>query len=320
MEIRKLIWTKAVSVFCALFIVSACDDNDSVSPGSGEVEFVITDAPVDDAEIKSVFVTVADVRVNGKSISNFSGKQTIDLKAYSKGKTYLLGSEELETRTYQNITLVLDHESDASGNNPGCYVLTQDGAKYALGSSGKTEINLSDSWHVDNKAKNTIVLDFDLRKSLRYDSDPGIRYKFAGNTELQTAVRVVEKNRSGMIQGTCDEEFDSNSEMIVAYAYKKGTFDAETETQANEEGILFYNAANSAKVESSLSGKTYTIAFLENGEYELYFVSYTEDSSGKYSFQSVLKAETTVNGSVQDFIKVDAGAMVTVSAFIKGIL
>lgn len=53
----------------AVLAFSCSDDNgnDNVEKESYNTTFEIIDAPVDNAEIESIFVTVSDVKVNGTS-------------------------------------------------------------------------------------------------------------------------------------------------------------------------------------------------------------------------------------------------------------
>jgi hypothetical protein len=321
MEKTRFNWLKAVMFGCAVTMFAACDNSDEPM-GKGEVEFEITDAPSDDANIKSVMVTVADIKVDGKSIAGFT-KQTIDVKAYQEGNTKLLGNTQLDARTYNNVTLVLDLDTDANGNAPGCYVLTKDDAKFKLSSaSGKKNLLLTHSWKVSNNAKTKIVMDFDLRKSIRYSENEALRYQFVSDNSLKAAIRVVAKENSGTIKGSYQNDSDVEAEKIIVYAYKKGTFNASTETQPQgEDGILFAKAVASAEAKETLSGSSYTLAFLEQGEYELHFVAYQKNTeTGRFTFSSELDAETTVDGSVGNIIKVNAGASVSISARIKGLL
>lgn len=306
----------------AVLILGACED-DEQPVGKGEAAFEITDAPVDDANVKGVFVTVTDVKVNGHSMEGFS-KQTIDLKAYSEGKTKLLGSGEFDARTYDDLVLVLDLDQDAAGNSPGCYVLDYDNAKHKLetSASGTADIEIEKSWSVTKDAKTNIVLDFDLRKALRYTDEPS-GYSFVGDNNLAAAVKVVTKSNSGTIVGTYEENTDSNADKIIVYAYKKGTFDAETETTAQgDDDLLFAHAAGSAEVKGGLTGANeFKLAFLEEGDYELHFVGYTHDAStGRYHFQSQLQSETSVDGSVGELVTVRSGLTINISTVITGIL
>ncbi len=75
-KMRK--WSSVVLIGLTCML-AACSKNEPA--GVGQAEIQVTDAPTDDASVKSVFVTITEVRVDGKAISGFE-KQTIDLKAY----------------------------------------------------------------------------------------------------------------------------------------------------------------------------------------------------------------------------------------------
>jgi hypothetical protein len=315
-------WIKAALFGVAAVTFMACSD-DAGPKGKGEVDFEITDAPSDDANIKGVIVTVAEVKVNGQAISGFT-KQTIDLKAYQEGNTKFLSTTQLDAKSYNNITLVLDVDKDADGNTPGCYVLAKDDVKFKLKNttSGMYEVVATQSWKVANNAKTKVVMDFDLRKSIRYSDDPSIRYSFVSDNNLNAAVRVVLKENTGTVKGVCQDESSNNAEKIVVYAYKKGTFNAAAETEAQGvDKIMFKNAVASAEVKSSLTGQAYTLAFLEDGEYELHFVAYNKSAdNGRFTYAARLQSETSVNGAVGNIIKVKAGASINISSTIKGII
>jgi len=322
----KSSWMSAMLVACAFLVFTSCkDDDDGDTSGSkGQVQFQITDAPSDDANIKSVFVTVADIKVDGQSVSGFT-KQTIDLKAYQKGNTKVLGTSDVAAKSYSNVTLVIDTETSDSGTSPGSYVQTQDGAKFKLTnssvSSGKLEITLNKDYTIQTGAKSTSVMDFDLRKALTYSTDATTKYRFATNSNLQSAVRIVSKENTGTIKGTYSEQAASNADLVIVYAYKKGTFTA-TETQAQgEDNIAFKNAVSSAKVDINLSGNTYVLPFIDAGEYELRFASYGKDAlSDRFIFKSLLQSDVLVSGSVSTSFTVQAGNELSVSAVIKGII
>jgi hypothetical protein len=321
MEIKKLRWIKGLFLISAMVMPGACND-DSEPAGKGEAQFEITDAPVDDANIKGVFVTVADVKVNGNSLQAFT-KQTIDLKAYYEGKTKILGAGEFDARAYENVVLVLDLESDESGASPGCYVLDQSNTKHQLKTtaSGTTEILVSKPWSVAKDAKTNIVLDFDLRKAIRY-AEASDGYSFVSDNNLKAAVNLMTKAKTGTIEGTYEERSDSNADKIIVYAYKKGTFNANTETTPQGvDGLLFANAKSSAVVKQNITGDEFTLAFLEEGEYELHFVGYSHDANtGRYNFEAQLQSETSVDGSVANLVTVKGGMTINVSATITGLL
>jgi hypothetical protein len=307
-------------VACCALLLSACGDDEV---GKGDVEFEITDAPIDDASVDAVMVTIADVKVNGTSVSGFS-KQTINLKAYQDGNTKLLVKAlQLDARTYSNLTLVLDLDHDVAGNTPGCYVRTVDNTKYKLRTTttGILDLAITKSWSVAANATSKVVLDFDLRKSITYSSSTEQRYRFVSDANLTNSIRVVAKSTAANIAGTYQESVNSGADEVVVYAYKKGSFNLNTETQAQgEDQVLFANAVSSTMVKSSLSGNSFTLALLEAGEYELYFAKYEDDGSGELEFKALLKSQMTVNGTASSSVMLSANFTANVSTNITGLL
>lgn len=312
---------KTMALGCAMSVMIACNEDSNEPMGKGDVEFEITDAPSDDAAVKGVIVTIADIKMDGQSVKGFT-KQSIDLKAYQEGKTKILaGAQQIDAKTYSGLTLVLDHDKDASGASPGCYVLTQQGTKYKLKQSatGTQDVAVNKTWAATSNTKTNVVMDFDLRKAIASSDDPNVKYTFVSDASLQAAVRVVTRDKAGTIKGTYSEDQSSNADKIIVYAYKKGSFNASSETQAQGESkIYFSNAVSSSEVKQGLTGKTFTIALLESGEYELHFAAHEEDpATGRMKFKSMLQSETSVNGAIAGVITVQGGLDVNIVATIK---
>jgi hypothetical protein len=319
MKTNMFNWVKIFAVGSVLSFAAACNDDDDTPMGKGEVEFEITDAPLDDVDVKSVIITVTDVKVDGQSLSGFT-KQSIDLKAYQEGNTKLLvGSREMDAKSYSNVTLVLDLNTDANGNAPGTYVQTTDNTKYKLKSttSGMLEITTTEGWDVASNQKNIIVLDFDVRKAVGYSSDEIIRYRFVSDDNLSSAIRVVTKSDAGTIKGTYTDQTLATEDKVIVYAYKKGTFNADVEGQAQgSDNILFANAVSSAEVKGTTS-KTYTLALLEEGDYEVHFAAYEEnETTGKMSLKSILQTDVTVNGELINTLTVESGTTLNIVAIL----
>lgn len=321
MTSKILNFSKILLIGIAAFAVQSCNDNDDPSSGMGEVEFEITDAPSDDATVKGVFVTVTDIKVDGESVG-LAQKQTIDLTAYTEGQTKLLGAAQLDAKTYSSITLILDNESDATGNSPGNYVLTTDESKYELTgtTSGTTEIVLNKSIDVVANSSNTIVLDFDLRKAIQRSSNSAVKYQFVSSNELKLAVRAITKTNAGEIKGTYQETFSTNADKVIVYAYHKGEFNQSTETTPDGNGRMFKNAVTSTVVKGGLTD-SYELHFLEEGEYEIAFAAYNKNAvTNQYELNTMLDAEITITGSVANFITVGANSSTSISADITGLL
>lgn len=295
-----------------IFFVSCSEDDSLENPGDGEnsTAVYLTDAPVDQANVEAVFVTVSEVRINGKAIEGFN-KTTIQLSSLTKGRTELLGNLNLKSGTTSNISLVLA-DTDASGNGPGNYVVLNGGAKQKL--SGATEINIKDQVEIVNDARNEIVIDFDLRKTVKQEGD---NFSFVSKTQLENNLRTVNKLNAGAVKGKADNRSEAEGEVVVAYAYKKGTF-SNSESNANSEGINFANAVSSSVV--SKSNGEFEIHFLEEGDYELHFASYSDnDQDGKLEFTGMVEANAVSSLDLNSF-RVASNSEVNIQISFKGLL
>lgn len=252
---------------------------------TSQTTFKITDAPIDDAQVEGVFVTLADVRVDGQSLEGFS-RTTIELSALVEGQTLTLGELDLAADSYSSLELVLDTQTDAAGNTPANYIALANGTKEELEASAET-IRVTDGFEVIAGAANEIVIDFDLRKTITKSQGAlEADYAFAATSQLEAGIRVVNEQATGEIEGTVTDSQDY-AETIIVYAYPEGTFNAEAETQGE---VQFANAVTSSKV-SGLDN-SYSLNFLEEGTYELVFASY-EETEGSVNFATLLEVEST---------------------------
>jgi len=309
----------AILMACSILFFNCNKDEDS---DRGQVSVEITDAPADDSNIEAVFVTVADVKIDGESMDGFSGKQTIDIMAYQNGNVKALGLGNIDAEAYNEITIVLDYDTDATGNSPGCYVETTDNMKHDLSgqASGTAEIAASGAFEVMSDMQTDIVVDFDIRKAIRRSSSSSNSsdYEFVSSTELSSSLRTVAKANAGMITGTCNDNSASGTDKIVVYAYKKGSFNSSTETSGQgESSVMFANAVTSAEVDAN---GEFTLAFLESGDYEVHAASYQENSAGGFDFQGVFEASTLLGGLGLTDLSVEANAELSLSISLTSIL
>lgn len=294
----------AIASLMMVAFVQCNSSNDDLDKTKGKVLIEMTDAPADNAEVKGTFITVTEVKVDGKAVEGFS-KQTIEISAYHSGEVMMLVEEQLEAGTYQEVSIVLDAAKDDRGNSPGCYVLTDDGNKHALSveSGGKFELAVNKEFMVESESTTNLVIDFDLRKSIVADTTAGEpEYQFVSETELNSAVRVVDKNESGTVKGKLQGTFNANTEVYV-YLYKKGSFNLLTETVATGSNkVLFANAVTSAKVQSDGS---YVLPFVEEGSYEMHVAAYSKGMFG-HTFNTMLKVQSTILGILLNSIQVQS--------------
>jgi hypothetical protein len=296
-----------------------CND-DEPAKGNGQLRIEMTDAPVDDENIKAVFVTVAEVYVDGQLWTGFDAKQTINLMEFQDGSVYSLGIAEVEANQEAQVSLVLDLDLDANGNAPGCYVLTQGDEKHDIAATSAADVTISISgmpMEIMDGSTSTAVIDFDLRKALRYGNanEPSSDYSFGTTLDLNSAARLVSKNKAGHIEGSCTD-LVTTSDQIVVYAYAKDDYNREHEITAPADE-QFARAVTSATVDAQ---GDYTLSWLEEGEYELVFASYKDDgNNGTMDLQGTLNLNTLLGLDLKS-IMVGAASTVSVDVTVTGIL
>ncbi|WP_339707587.1 DUF4382 domain-containing protein [uncultured Kriegella sp.] len=298
----------------AMIACSKSDDGEKNTDGeSYNTTFKITDAPVDNANIEAVFVTISDVKVDGTSLEGFN-TTTIELSALVNGKTETLGNLDLQAGSYSDIVLELDYDMDSFGNSPGCYVEMADGSKDKLEASSK-KINISNAFEVFTSTSNEIIIDFDLRKAVKEEQGAvSSNFEFVSTSELSASIRTINEEFTGEISGTANDT-NNTSDKVVVYCYEKGAFDAETETEGQgSSNVTFANAITSAEV--SATNGSYSLNFLAEGEYELVFASYNKDGDAFY-FNSLLEVESTT-GLNLGAISVSAALQISANVTITG--
>ncbi len=302
-------------LFAVMAMVSCEKSDDSSMEGeSYNTSFEITDAPVDNADVKAVFVTIANVSVDGKALEGFSAT-TVNLAALVNGKTKTLGNLDLQAKSYSNIVFELDFDKDVQGNSPGCYVERADGTKDAIAASSN-KIKVTDTFEILAQANNKIVVDFDLRKIIKEEkSTLSNDYDFVTMAELSAGIRTVNAAVTGKISGTVNDS-KNTSDKIIVYAYEKGKFNADVETKGKgESNVTFANAVTSSEAKG-LNG-SYSLEFLKEGEYELVFASYKEDAQGELSFNSMLEVES-ITGLNLGAINITSALNITASVSVTG--
>jgi hypothetical protein len=309
----------AVIILFSLAIFGCSEENEMDNKETGQVAVKITDAPSDDANVDGTFITVADVKVDDKSLEGFT-KQTIEVSAYQQGNAKLLISEDIEAKSYNSISIVLDHESDVSGNSPGSYVLTSDGKKHDLSTESQmqSEIMFQKNFDIEANGQTSLVIDFDLRKAVTRDTETSTEsdYKFVTSAEIQNSVRIVKEENAGEIEGEVSGWIDSDNQLYV-FAYQKGDYEKPAETNGQgASNVLFANAVTSAKVQSDGS---YTLSFLEEGEYELHVAAY-QKSDNRFNFNTMLEATSEISGLLLNNVTVSSETSVKVNISIAGLM
>ncbi|AWW00035.1 DUF4382 domain-containing protein [Arcticibacterium luteifluviistationis] len=315
---RKQSRILALGVLALSMFAFSCDDNDSTPKGDindpdqaqGSLSFGITDAPIDQADVSAAFITVTEIKVDGQTFSGFQGPQTFNLLELQNGNSLDLGQGNVAAGSYSSLELVIDAESDATGSGPGCYILKTDGTKekLELASGTATSITMAPSdFKVEENANTEIIMDFDLRKSVKSSGDD---YSFVTNNELNAAVRAENKAMTGAIKGQIDNAAAASGKVVV-YVYEKGTFDASTETSGQgSSDVMYANAVSSAKVNAD---GTFNLSFLSEGNYEIQCDMPEENDSG-LGLSTLLELESNADLSN---VGVNAGAETNLNLSLK---
>lgn len=307
---RSFFSSKLLVALTLMFFAFSCDKDEPATmeaDASGDFSVEMTDAPVDDANVKAVFVTVSDVRVDGNSLEGFSST-TLEISALTNGNTEMIFDGQLAADTYSKLEIVLEDGMDAVNGGPGCYVLTSDDTKIALEAANDGVITLADSdFTISESSETAAVVDFDLRKALVRADDETKPYRFATESRLEESVRFVTRDRSGTLTGTVTNNTEEEGTVVV-YAYAQGTYQA-SEAQGDSDDALFLNAVSSTTLNSNME---YTLAFLEAGNYELVAVSYEDtDNDGSLEMKGSFELQGTTGLDLLGLLEVKANSSTT---------
>lgn len=308
----------SAQLFVALLFISlffACEDEETtMTTGQGRFVLELTDAPVDDANVRAVFVTVADVKVGGTSLAGFS-RTTVEVSSLQNGVTQLIADANLEAAAYSSVEVVLDAANDADNSGaPGCYVLTESNDRIALNLTGDGTLSVADAaFDLEQGRTYTAIIDFDLRKAIVRTEEEQTPYDFAGESRLAGSLRFVNKDDAGTLEGSISNSSGENGTFVV-YAYRSGTF-SEAEMEGDDDE-LFLNAVASA----SVSGMgDYQLSFLESGDYELICAAYEDNNNDdKLEFTGRLRLETLLNLDL-DRVSIAANATTTADFTLIGL-
>jgi hypothetical protein len=292
MKVSRMFFSAMLIGALGLFQMSCEDSTNDPDPNStnGTLKVSITDAPIDAPDVKGAFVTVTEIKVDGKTFEGFKGPKTVNLLELQNGNSLSLGEGNFNTGTFNKLTLVLDYEKDQSGTAPGCYIQKTDNTKQKLQLTGSAQnsIDLTTKEFIVKEGSATdVILDFDLRKAIKSEtSGSQTTYSFVSYGELQSSIRLVERTSAGNIGGKIDNYNATTMGNVVVYVYKKGTFSQSTETQGQGDSkIQFKNAITSTKVDANGNFKA---AFLDQGDYEVHCAAYNKPTGGIFGLIALL--------------------------------
>lgn len=251
--------------------------------------FAMTDAPMDNAEVKGAFVTVSEIWVDGEKVEGFN-KTTVEVSALTEGRTQLLEETEMDASSFSEVVLKLDYEADENGNSPGSYIVKVDGSKDKL-SSTSNEIKSSTFVQLNSESTTTVVFDFDLRKMVKEESEGD--YEFVASGEMESSIRTVIESETSHVKGDVDDQNSNMTSKTIVYLYAAGTYSDDEMKGDGSSHEAFAKAVTSAEVNSNDS---FQLSFVEDGDYEIYLFTYEDgDQDGEYEVSG--KAQLLVNGN-----------------------
>jgi hypothetical protein len=283
MIIKNIIAKKIYNLLLALLLllgVAACNKNES-NGSSGTLKMSLTDAPVDDSNIKAVWITVREINMksNGgwETMENFTLPKKFNLMDLRDSNAVFLGEESLPAGSYNEIRFVLDAPEDngSTQSNPGSYIEYKDGTTQPLfvPSGAQSGFKAKGSFDVPVNGTVDITSDFDAHKSIVMAGSSG---KFL----LKPVIRIVVNNQAGTISGNVSNAPSSGN--LVIYTYEDGVYTNSEDDEPAAGDARFPNAVSSALVNTS--DNSYILPYLAAGTYDLVVVSNNPDGS----FGSVL--------------------------------
>lgn len=283
----------------------ACNDGNEDPSFKGKASVKATDAAVDAQNVSAVYLSVDEIQAtaNGqtRTVVAFNTPQKFNIMAYQNGATYFMGEGDLDAGSYSDLRFITSSSADS-------YVEMKDGTtkQLEIENGSTTGYRIQGAFDIAASTTTDLVADIDLRKALVTTAN--------GTFKLRSTARVVTENQTGKIKGTVSGS-GNTSERIVVYAYEKGSFSASEENEPAEGRTRYEGSINSAIVAENGS---YTLAFMEEGEYEIIVASYSnEDNDEDLEFEGRLSSSLSINGILFNTINVTSRSTVSANITIN---
>lgn len=279
----------------------------------GRIRVELTDAPIDDPDTEVAYVTLTEIALEGQVLEQLSTRKSIDISNYTQGRTVQFGNDQLvDAGLYNRLALTFDTEFDERGQQPGCYLETEDGTQNGLGFGERyVTVEVEGLFEVKANRITELVVDLDLRKAIDY-SERGP--SFVSVQRLTNSLRLVERQLTGSLEGriTNQASLGAFDGVRIAYAYPRGSLDVEAEAASG-----YLGATTSANV--SAAGN-FRLSYLPAGQYELIVVDYDDtDGDGRREHIGPRMSDASVLG-VTRAATVSAGAKVEIELALGALL
>ena len=282
----------------------------------GTLTISMADVHADNIQVNIVFITVPDIKVYQRSVNGFEGPTTMDVLVLQNGRTELLLKDRFKAGSYNSFALELDFEADGDGNSPGIHIKKIDKTKQKPSGKATAEYAFNGTKRVMENSKSSVIRDSDSGKFIMPESEVYSGYSLAIDTEMNGYLRFADENFSGSLKGTFNGQIDAKEEVAV-YVYKKGQFNSGSELK-EPGGIPFKNAVASAMVDKGPAANTYRIRLLDEGQYEVHFVSYEEGTTGNLCMRGELEVDTHPEVNLTG-IEIKPGIEATINVIAKDI-
>ncbi len=274
-KIKFFFYTVVFTMFSILIV--GCGGGGSSSNDTGVMSLSITDAPPKLGEDVTE-VNIAVIGIEYHHDSNWVNAddfvpQTFNLLELQNGNSLHLGDMILPAGYYTELRFILaapEKEADVK-SNPDCNITFEDGTSVPLfvPSGGQSGYKAKGAFDITTDAKIEIMADFDVQKSIVVAGN-------SGKYLLKPVIRLIVTELSGDINGTVvDVEEYIHPKSLVVYAYDDTDTYEEGDEKEDENGIRFLNAISSSDI--NMSTGSFTLAFLEEGIYDLMIAQYTAD-------------------------------------------
>ncbi|WP_320004098.1 DUF4382 domain-containing protein [Shiella aurantiaca] len=275
MKTRNQLFKLSAALLVSAGVLASCTDNENVA-GKGKASVYLTDAPIDAENVTGVYISVMGVELNGPNgwvtVSSFEEPKSLNLLDYQNGESYFLADQTMDAGVYSEARLILDitEKSESSRNvTPGCYLEFANGEVQPLfvPSGSQSGYKAKGDFTISANSTTDVIIDFDVRKAV-------VEAGNSGQYILKPVLRLVSNENIGNINGTINSSLTNYSKVVV-FIYENDTFtEAELETTDSSNG--FDNAVSSALVNEA---GEFTLAFINQGTYDLYFVAYDQEGS-----------------------------------------
>jgi hypothetical protein len=265
MKTRIFILSSLLVLFAFL---SGCEENDSGDTGT--LNLSLTDAPIDQADITGVYITINGLEYHKQNndwatFEEYGEAKTFNLLELTDGMSEMLGTFEMEAGQYNQLRFLLDApvRGESTPSNPGCYLEFADGSTEPLfvPSGGESGFKATGAFKVPSNGSVELMADFDARKSVVETGTEGMYI-------LQPTIRLIAEGEAGSIAGGITNLPTDGSEIVV-YAYENDTYSDTEAADPDVDSTRFPNAVTSDIVDDQDS---YHLWYLAPMTYDLVIV------------------------------------------------